>query len=76
MQKLSQKYFRVQWASGLEYTLWHWLEADKPLTSSERFTLYSLHNRAKGWIAPGDDGDPKLVATDDWIVMYEEEFDE
>lgn len=74
MTHLSRRHFKTSWENGLEYILWRWLHSASPLSQEEVFTLYSHHNRARGWWILVDD-EPVFVHTDKWIWMFADEFE-
>lgn len=77
MQEISSRHFHVEWESGLEYILWHWLHNTSPLASNDKHRLYIAHTRANGWFATLEDDSEErtFVSTDKWVKLFQEEFD-
>ena len=77
MKELSWRHLQKDWASGLEYILWHWIHHTSPLSSSEKHRLYIAHSRAKGWFAVLDEPSegPQFMTTNKWVRLFQDEFD-
>lgn len=77
MEEVSLRHFHVDWESGLEYILWHWIHNDSPLESHYRHKLYIAHTRANGWytILKEDSKEKEFISTDKWVKLFQEEFD-
>lgn len=77
MQKISRKYLGKDWADGLEYTLWHWINSKEnvPITAAERYALHMHYVRNGGWFTVKR-GKPIFVTAEVWHSLYRKEFPE
>lgn len=70
MVQLSHKYFGVEWADGLEYALWHWLEEGVHLHVHDRYQLYQASLAAKAWITKTNN-QRRHVEIEVWRLHFE-----